>query len=92
MEDSSPTPVCRSSCLSEVAFGFFLLVIVLLFVLPVGLFYGWRDPDVNEWQKEKAFSTVLEHIENCTSQKYEGIEDTKVRAESCYCTSVINCR
>ena len=71
MNDSSPTPVCRSSCFSEVAFGFFLLVIVLLFVLPVGLFYGWRDPDVNEWQKEEAFSTVLKYIENCTSHTYE---------------------
>ena len=47
---------------------------------------------MNEWQKKKAFSTVQEHMENCTSLKYEDIEDTKVRAESCYCTSVINCR
>ena len=78
MKDSSPTPVCRSSCLSEVAFGFFLLVIVLLFVLPVGLFYGWRDPDVNEWKEEKAFSTVLEYIENCTSHTYEKNAKTEV--------------
>ena len=45
---------------------------------------------MNEWKEEKAFSTVLKYIENCTSQKYEGIEDTKVRTESCY--GVTNCR
>ena len=83
MKDSSPTPVCRSSCLSEVAFGFFLLVIVLLFVLPVGLFYGWRDPDVNEWQKEKAFSTVLKYIENCTSHTYENYTNSEVSTLVC---------
>ena len=83
MKDSSPTPVCRSSCLSEVAFGFFLLVIVLLFVLPVGLFYGWRDPDVNEWQKEKAFSTVLKYIENCTSHTYEKYRNSEVSTLVC---------
>ena len=83
MKDSSPTPVCRSSCLSEVAFGFFLSVIVLLFVLPVGLFYGWRDPDVNEWQKEKAFSTVLEHIENCTSHTNDKYTNSEVSTLVC---------
>ena len=83
MKDSSPTLVCRLSCLSKVVFGFFLLVIVLLFVLPVGLFYGWRDPDVNEWQKEKAFSTVLEHIENCTSHTYDKYTNSEVSAIVC---------
>ena len=83
MKDSSPTPGCRLSCLSEVAFGFFLSVIVLLFVLPVGLFYGWRDPDVNEWQKEKAFSTVLKYIENCTSLTHEKYRNSEVSIIVC---------
>ena len=83
MKDSSPTLVCRLSCLSEVAFGFFLLVIALLFVLPVGLFFGWRDPDVNEWQKEKAFSTVLKYIENCTSHTNEKYTNSEVSTLVC---------
>jgi hypothetical protein len=55
-------------------FGLFLSLILVIFSIPIGLFYGWRDPHVNEWRNENYFSKVLEHIENCTNPKNDNIQ------------------